>query len=151
MAEIVRRRPNSLRRDLGSPFWNLFEDFFGEVAGRSLLPKLWSEDGFLPAINVSEDKEKVTVTAEVPGMAKDDLEVSLDNGVLTLRGEKKEENVSDETNFHRVERRYGRFERRMRLPSYVDAEKTDASYKDGVLTLEIPKTASATVRSIEIR
>jgi HSP20 family protein len=152
MADVVRRRrPSSLSRYFPSPFRRFFEDFFDETARETGLPELWSEGRFVPAIDVSEDKDSVTVTAEVPGMAREDLEVTVDNGVLTLRGEKREEEVAEETDYHRIERRYGQFERRMRLPNYVDADKIDATYEDGVLKLEMPKTERAKTRAIEIK
>ncbi len=151
MADIVRRDRRPLSRYFSTPFRRLFEDFFDTVERESGLPEPWSEGRFVPAIDVSEDEEAVTVTAEVPGMSRDDLEVSVDNGVLTLRGEKKEEEVSEEADYHRVERRYGQFERRMRLPNYVDAEGIDAAYEDGVLKLTMPKTEAARTKQIEIK
>jgi HSP20 family protein len=152
MADLIRRRPSILGAELSWPFRRLFEDWFqgGDWQGRSL-PELWSEGRFVPAIDVSEDEDGVTLAAEVPGMQSDDLDVTVDNGVLTLKGEKKEEKTADEANFHRVERRYGHFERRIRLPDYVDTEKIDASYKDGVLTLRLPKAEMARAKTIEIK
>lgn len=84
-------------------------------------------------------------------MARDDLEVTVDNGVLTLRGEKKEEEKTEGKDYHRVERRYGRFERHIRLPQYVDTEKIEATYKDGVLKLRMPKAEAARARPIQIK
>lgn len=134
------------------PFRRFFEDFFEgldrEVGG---LPELWTEGRFLPAIDVMEDNQAVTLTAEVPGMDRNDLTVTVENGVLTLRGEKKEEVKTDEANYHRIERRYGHFERRIRLPEYVDAAKIDASYKDGVLKLRMPKGEAAKAKAVEIK
>lgn len=125
----------------------MFEDF-----GESFLPERWTERRFVPAIDVSEDENELTVTAEVPGMERDDLEVTVDNGVLCLRGEKKEEEeVSEETDYHRVERRYGQFERRMRLPNYVDADRIQATYEDGVLKLTLPKSEAAKAKSVQIK
>ncbi len=124
----------------------MFEDF-----GESFLPERWTERRFMPAIDVSEDENELTITAEVPGMDREDLEVTVDNGVLCLRGEKKEEQVSEEADYHRVERRYGEFERRMRLPGYVAADKINATYQDGVLKLTLPKTEAARAKSIQIK
>lgn len=151
MADIVRRRPRSLDRCFGWPFRRFFEDFFQDFDRDFGLPELWRGDRFVPAIDVREDDEAVTLTAEIPGMAKEDLEVTIDNGVLTLKGEKKEGEVSEEAGYHRVERRYGRFERRIRLPGYVDAEKIEATYKDGLLKLRMPKAEVAKSRSIPIK
>jgi len=151
MADIVKRRPGALSRYFGWPFQRLFEEMFEDWDRESLLPDLRQGGRFVPAIDVTEDENNVALTAEIPGMEKDDLEVTVDNGVLTLRGEKKEEEVSEETGFHRVERRYGQFERRIRLPDYVDTDKIDASYQNGVLKLTMPKTEAAKARSIQIK
>jgi len=151
MADIVRRRPASVRRSWDWPLRRFFEEMFEPFERDWGLPELWSEDRFVPAIDVTEDKDSLTLTAEVPGMDKDDLEVSIENGVLTLRGEKKEETRTEDANYHRVERRYGHFERRIRLPDYVDAEKVDATYKDGVLKLRMPKSETARPKSIPIK
>lgn len=152
MADLMIRRPMWLSRDFGRPFRRLFEDFF-EGTGQDLtgLPELWSEARFAPAIDVTENEDAVTLTAEIPGMDSDDLDVTVDNGVLTLKGEKKEETTTEEVNYCRVERRYGHFERRIRLPDCVDAEKIEASYKDGILKLRMPKTDVAKAKTIEIK
>jgi len=152
MANGLQRRPLSVGRWLDWPFRRLFEDLYQGVedeAGR--LPQLWGEGRFVPAVDVSEDENRVVLTAEVPGISADDLDVSVDNGVLTIRGEKKEESESEKAGYHRIERCYGRFERRVRLPDYVDAEKIQATYKDGVLKLEMPKAEAAKARSIQIK
>ena len=152
MADIMRRRPRSLVRGWEWPFRRFFEDLYQNVGEEGLgLPELWSEGRFVPAIDVSEDEGSLTLTAEVPGMKSEDLDVTVDNGVLTLRGEKKEEETKEGAGYHRVERRYGQFERRIRLPNYVDAGKIDASYKDGILRLVMPKVEAAKTRSVQIK
>ncbi len=133
------------------PFQRLFEEFFEDLEGETGLTQMRRTGRFIPAVDVTEDENSVVLTAEVPGMEKEDLEVSIDNGVLTLRGEKKEEDVAEEAGYHRVERRFGQFERRLRLPDYVDTEKVDASYENGVLKLTLSKTETARARSIEIK
>ncbi len=148
MADIIRRRPGALSRRWGWPFGQLFEDF---DSGWGRFPEHWTEERFLPAIDVAEEEDALTLTAEVPGMSRDDLEVTVDNGVLTLRGEKKAQEVSQGADYRRVERRFGHFERRIRLPDYVDAEKLEASYKNGVLTLRMPKAEAARTRTIQIK
>jgi len=151
MADIVKRRPGALSAYFGWPFQRLFEEMFEDWDRESPLPDLRRGARFVPAIDVTEDENSVTLTAEIPGMEREDLDVTVDDGVLTLKGEKRDEQVSDETGFHRVERRYGQFERRIRLPEYVDAEKIEATYKDGVLKLTMPKSEAAKAKSIEIR
>ena len=152
MADLIRRRPLVMSRELGWPFRRLFEDVFqGAEREWNGLPELWAEGKFVPAIDVKEDEDALTLSAEIPGMSSEDLDVTVDQGVLTLRGEKKEETSTEEANYHRVERRYGHFERRIRLPEYVDAAKIEASYKDGILKLRMPKTEVAKAKTIEIK
>ncbi len=150
MADIVRRKPSSPGSYFSLPFRRLFEDFFEDLEGETGLTR-WPERRFVPAVDVVEEQDSVKLTAEVPGMTKEDLDVSIDNGVLTLRGEKKEEQTAEEAGYHRVERRYGSFERRIRLPDYVDADQIEATYENGVLKLTMPKTESARARSIQIK
>jgi len=151
MADIIRRRPSHLRR-WEWPFGHLFEDVFESFEDEfGRLPVLWTDRRFMPAIDVSEDENSLTLTAEIPGMTKDELEVTVENGVLTLKGEKKEEETKEGKDYLRVERRYGQFERRLRLPEYVDATKVEATYKDGVLRLTMPKEKPSKAKSIEIK
>lgn len=149
MADLIRRKPADVVRRFGWPFGRMFEDLFEGLEDR--LPEFYGDSRFVPAIDVTEDENAVVLTAEVPGMTKDDLEITVDNGVLTLRGEKKEETEDKGKDYHRVERRYGRFERRIRLPQYVNAEGIAASYEDGVLKLNMPKAEAAKTKSIQIK
>ena len=151
MADIVRRRPSALRRGLEWPFRSVFDDLFERFGDEFVLPQVWAERTFVPAIDVSEDDESLTLTAEVPGMKKEDIEVTVDNGVLSLRGEKKEEVTKEGKGYHRVERCYGQFERQVRLPGYVDAERVEATYKDGVLTVRVPKAETAKAKAVQIK
>jgi len=151
MADIVRRRPLAVSRRFGWPLGSLFENLLAEIEGDTRLPEGYVEGRFIPAIDISESEDAVTLTAEAPGMSKDDLEVNVDNGVLTLCGEKKEEETQEGANFHRVERRYGRFERHIQLPQSVEQSKIEATYTDGVLKLTMPKTETAKARVIQIK
>jgi HSP20 family protein len=104
--------------------------------------------GWVPAIDVYEDKDHVFVRAEVPGMKKDELEISLHEGVLTLSGERKLED--DKAEAHRVERFAGRFQRSISLPSPVDGAKVRATYKDGILAITLPKAEEAKPKQITV-
>ncbi len=150
MADIVRRRPLGLSRRFGWPFSSLVDDMLTSMDPDLRAPEGFVEGRFVPAVDIAEDSDAVTITAEVPGMSKEDLDVSIEDGVLTLRGEKREEETSEGKNVHRVERRYGRFERRIQLPQTVDPEQVTAAYEDGVLKLTLPKVAAAKARSIKI-
>ncbi len=151
MADIIRRKPGPLSRLYGWRFPRLFEDLFEGWEGETGLPELWAEGRFTPAIDVAEDADGLILTAEIPGMTKEDLDVTVDDGVLTLKGEKKEEEATEGAGYHRVERRYGHFERRIRLPEYVDTEKIEAEYKGGVLRLRMPKGEAAKTKMIQIK
>jgi HSP20 family protein len=108
--------------------------------------------GWVPAMEVTEAADELLVTAELPGLKKDDVDLSLDGSMLTLRGEKKEERTEDdrERKVHVYERSYGTFTRSFMLPREIDAEKIRADFTDGVLKLHLPKTDKAKGRKIEI-
>lgn len=100
-----------------------------------------------PSIDVSESDKTITVSAELPGVAPDDIEVTVNRGRLTIKGEKKFEDEEKKDNYHRIERSYGSFQRTVALPSDVDDQHIKATFKSGVLKLEIPKsTTSKTVK-----
>ncbi|MGC9520703.1 MAG: Hsp20/alpha crystallin family protein [Anaerolineae bacterium] len=128
----------------------LFDEFFG--SGFGLSP--WSEErwGMLsPRVDVSETGTEVKVAAELPGLDKEDIELSLDNNVLTLSGEKRHEKEEERRNYYRSERAYGAFYRRIPLPAEVDAESAEAVYKNGVLTVTLQKTAEAKAKRITVK
>jgi HSP20 family protein len=104
-----------------------------------------------PALDAHEDKDKFSVVVEIPGMKKEDINVSVHDGVLTVSGERKYEKDTKEDTVHRCERFYGKFSRSITLPAVVRADKVSAVYKDGVLTLEIPKAEEAKPKTIEIK
>ncbi len=131
---------------------HLFDEFFTGFERRA--PSLFRsyEPGWLlggrrgemtPAVDVAEDDKAVTLTAELPGMKEEDVEVVLRDDMLTVKGEKKSEREEKKENYHLTERRYGAFERTFRLPEAADADKIKAAIDDGVLTVTIPKKAEA--------
>ncbi len=105
---------------------------------------------FVPAVDVYEDDKKVMLKLEVPGVEEKDLDVSVENNTLTVKGERKFEKEEKEENFHRIERRYGSFFRAFTLPSTVDTEHVQASYNAGVLKLELTKRPEAQPKQIKI-
>jgi HSP20 family protein len=105
---------------------------------------------FVPAVDVYEDEKKVMLKLEVPGIDQKDLDVSVENNTLTVKGERKFESEEKEENFHRIERRYGSFYRAFTLPSTVDTEHVQASYNAGVLKLELAKKPEAQPKQIKI-
>ena len=104
-----------------------------------------------PALDAYEDKDKYTVCVELPGLKKEDISVTVDNGVLTISGERKSEKEVDEGTLHRSERFYGRFSRSVSLPTAVKSDRVGASYRDGILKVEIPKAEEAKPKNIEVK
>ena len=125
----------------------LFDDFFGE----DRMPGAWSRGGWAPALDVSENEEELVVAAEVPGIAREDVDVSVTGNQLTLTGVKKSESETEGANVHRAERSFGRFVRTVALPGTVDPSEVTASLKDGVLTIRLAKRAEAKPRSIQVQ
>lgn len=109
------------------------------------------EGSWLPAVDVNEDKDKITVKAELPGMKKEDIDVSLHENTLILSGEKKCETEDKKGDVYRSERCYGRFQRAIQLPWSVEHSKIDASYRDGVLTVQLPKSETAKPKQIDVK
>ncbi|OGP72092.1 MAG: molecular chaperone [Deltaproteobacteria bacterium RBG_13_58_19] len=147
MVDIGEWRPfrevSRLRREMD----RLWDEYFGP--GRRALQPL--EEAWAPAIDVSEAADQITVKAEVPGMEAKDIDISLVGDVLTIKGEKKSEREEKKENYHLVERTYGSFSRSLKLPTAVKADKIDASYKQGVLTIVCPKKEEVKPKQIEIK
>jgi len=131
--------------DLRDELDRFFESPLTDVMGTSNLLGGWT-----PAMDVFEEKDNFVVKAEVPGMKKEDIEVSLHEGNLTISGERKSETKQNDAEVHRTERFYGRFQRSVALPSTVAADKVKAQYRDGVLTITLPKTEEAKPRHINV-
>lgn len=106
--------------------------------------------GWTPALDVFDDKDSVVVKVELPGLNKDAINISLDKGVLTISGERKQERETKEGETFRSERTFGKFRRSVTLPTPVDSSKVSASYKDGVLTVELPKAEEAKPKQIAV-
>jgi len=107
--------------------------------------------GWSPAVDIAEHENEYLVKVELPGVNKDDVKITLQEDVLTIRGEKKQEKETKGSNYHRVERSYGSFERSFSLPSTVKGENVDASYKDGILTVTMPKAEEAKPKQIDVK
>lgn len=106
-------------------------------------PSSTKQDEFLPSIDLSETENELVVKCEVPGMEPKDIDISLSDGMLTIKGEKKLENEEKKANYHLVERSYGAFTRSIQLPKGVHADGISASYKNGILTVTLPKSEEA--------
>jgi HSP20 family protein len=106
---------------------------------------------WLPSLDVAETKDEIVVKGEIPGMDAKDIDISLSDGLLTIKGEKKQEREEKEEDYHLVERSYGTFTRSIRLPKEVRREKISASYKNGVLKVRLPKSEEAKQKEIKIK
>ena len=104
-----------------------------------------------PALDISERKDAYLVTVELPGVKAEDVDVTLEDGLLTIQGERRFTEESSDQQYHRVERRYGMFRRSITLPSQVQADAIQASYEDGVLSVTVPKAEEAKPKKIEVR
>jgi HSP20 family protein len=137
--ESVRREIETLHREMDRVFENLWGDSFGT----SLLPEYWARRELVPQLDVTEDEKAFHVNIELPGMDEKDVDVTLSDRALTIRGEKKEDKEAREKDFYRRERAYGAFRRSIEVPAAVDASKIEASFRKGVLTIDLPKTKEA--------
>jgi HSP20 family protein len=157
-AEPARHPLVSLRQEID----RLFEDFASSfslfpLSRRLFEEPVWRMPGVFaittPAVDVAENERAFEITAELPGLAEKDIELTLSNDILTIKGEKSEEKEEKKKDYYLSERRYGSFQRSFRLPEGVDADKIEAAFKNGVLTITLPKTAEAQkkLRKIEVK
>jgi len=123
----------------------LFEAPFGDLLRASEFSNGWA-----PALDLREDKDNLVAVLEVPGMKKEDIEVSVHEGVLSISGERKREVETEEAGVHRSERTYGRFQRTLTLPKPIKVTDIKAGYKDGILTVTMPKTEEAKPKQISV-
>jgi len=140
----VARPLGSLQRHMN----RLFDEFFGRDFA---IEPFRGVGEWIPALDIAETDDAIIVKAELPGLARNDVELTLTDDVLTVRGEKKAENEEKTKSFHRVERSYGSFERSVRLSTSVKPDKVMATFKNGVLTVHLPKVEAARTRSVKIK
>ncbi|MCG6916206.1 MAG: Hsp20/alpha crystallin family protein [Deltaproteobacteria bacterium] len=146
MFELIPWRRN--RGALARPRSDLINWFFEDLT----LPDFWSaEREWLPAFDVSETENEILVKAELPGMEVKDIDIALTDGLLTIKGERKLEKEDKKENYHRIERQFGSFSRSLNLGSKVKAEGIEAAYKDGILTVTLPKAEESKPKKIEVK
>jgi len=135
---------NKLRREIDHVYHRFFEPNF--------LPSsyLFGEGKWDPTVDISEGIKDITVKAEIPGIEAKDFDISIDGRLLTIRGEKKQEQKEKEESYYRVERSYGYFNRTIELPAEVDPDKVDASYKRGILKIKLRKAKAYETKKIKI-
>lgn len=135
-------QPNS---DLMSKrFSDIMDEFFNDVVSAR-------RDNFVPSIDISETADQFLISAELPGMKKDDIDISLENGRLSISGERSFEHEEDGKKYHRVETKYGSFNRSFQLPDNVDEGSINAKYEDGLLNITIDKAEDKVKKKIEIK
>jgi len=144
--ELTPWRPFRELATLRDEMDKMWDRFFGEWPNRELFRGAWA-----PSLDISETKNNYVVKAEVPGMDAKDIDISLSGDVLTVKGEKKQEQEEKDENYHRIERRYGSFSRSIRLPGEVQSDKIEAKYKNGILKLTLPKSEEAKKKEIKIK
>ena len=141
--------------------WNPFQDLlsiqdemnrlFGRVVGQQPGPDRTGQRAWAPALDIAERPDAYLVTVEVPGVKPEDLDITLEGGVLTVQGERRFQDESTDQQWHRVERRYGAFRRSITLPSQAQGDKIEASFQDGLLRVLVPKAEAAMPKRIEVR
>lgn len=143
---ILKWKPYNEMVDFYNRVNRIFDDdFFGRSNEQSIRAGTW-----IPPMDVYESQDDYVMKIEVPGLSKDDVKVELNNGTMTIRGERKEEKEIKKEDYHRVERFYGSFTRSFQLPQNADITKVNANMREGVLELKIHKREEAKTKSIEI-
>ncbi len=146
MRSLVRQRPRMANwglMDLRDEIEKMFNDFgAGDDAGEGF----WT-----PSVDISEESDKLVMTVELPGVDKKDVKISLHENVLTIEGQKTRQTEEQKDKYYRCERSYGKFSRSFTLPTKVVADKIEANYKDGILSITLPKVEEAQPRQIQIK
>ena len=135
--------------NLRNHFDNWMDRFFNEPVFS--VPELFSDESWYPNVDVSEGRRDIIVKAEIPGVDKEGIDISLDGRLLTIRGEKKHEQEESNEHYHRVESSFGIFKRVIELPADIEKNEVDAKYKNGVLKIRLRKAKSADTKKIEIK
>jgi HSP20 family protein len=146
---ILRRRPRTM---LGDPLFRRFFD--DDVFNPQNLLTRWNEtlgeEAWLPAVDIREDDDKFVFTAELPGLTREQVDITIEEKVLTISGERNFESKEDNKNYHRIERSYGSFSRSFSLPHDIDQEGVNAAFENGLLEITLPKSEATKPRRIEI-
>ena len=146
MFELVPWRRN--RGALAGPRKDLLDWFFEDLS----VPDFWTaEREWVPAFDVSETEKEVIVKAELPGMDVKDIDIALTDGLLTIKGERKLEKEDKKENYHRIERQFGSFSRSLNLGTKVRSDGIEATYKDGILSVNLPKVEASNPKRIEVK
>ncbi|MBS0014143.1 MAG: Hsp20/alpha crystallin family protein [Desulfobacterales bacterium] len=144
---LVRWNPWTTLPTLQDRINRLFEDAVPAAEGREEVGLFeWR-----PMVDTYEKDDAIVIKAEIPGVNKDDISIDVNNGVLSIKGERKHEEDVNEDNYYRRERFYGKFQRAFTLPDNADPDKIEAGFKDGILEVKVPKTEQSKGKKIEIK
>jgi HSP20 family protein len=149
MANITRRDPFFELTSLQDRVNQLFSQTFGGFEGLGFEQPMTSTN-FFPPVDILEDEHNITLQAELPGVKQEDLNITLENNVLVITGERKFESEEKKDNFHRIERRYGKFSRSFTLPASVDPQNVTANFENGVLDITLAKREAFKPKQITI-
>ena len=149
MANIIHRSPFFELNSLQDRVNQLFNQTFGGFHPFGFEQPLTSEN-FLPPVDIFEDEHNINLQAEIPGVKQQDLNITLENNVLTITGERKFQHEETKENFHRMERRFGKFTRSFTLPASVDVENVIANFENGLLNITLPKKEEFKAKQITI-
>ena len=131
--------------------WDPFRDLKGaEAEFDRMVGQAFSKNAWVPALDIREDEDRFEVTVDLPGMRSEDVELTFEDGTLTIRGQRQFSRDERQGQYHRIERSYGSFARSVRLPRVADSERIEASFDNGVLTVLVPKREEAKARTIEV-
>ncbi len=146
---IIRYQPHNLFRDMSEDVSRLFDSRFGPLFGPD--DASFSGDGWMPAVDIKEEADKFLVRADLPGVESKDIDVSMENGMLTIRGKRESEVKDEKEGYRRLERVYGEFYRQFTLPDSADPEKVSAKCDKGVLEISIGKTEARKPKRITVK
>ena len=149
MRNMIRWQPINRPANWNTGIDRLFNEFMGRTIRQ--MDEETAACAWTPAVNILEREDGIVITAELPGLKAEDVEVTVDNGVLTLKGERTLEEVAEGETFHRVERSYGSFERSFSIPNSVDTKKIEARFVNGEMTLNLPKRDESKPRSVKVK
>jgi len=150
MVMLTRWNPTTDAANLSRRMERLFDEMLGNGIWRSAEERPL-RGSWVPAINILEKDSEITITADLPGLKAEDVEVTVEEGILSIRGERKLEEAAEGETYHRVERLYGSFERTFTLPNSIDVDKIGARFCNGEMVLTLPKREESKPRSVKIK
>ncbi|MBU1095695.1 MAG: heat-shock protein [Ignavibacteriae bacterium HGW-Ignavibacteriae-2] len=148
---LVKWNPSRDLLNIERDFNRLFKSFNERFGTRRKLEDDYENASWAPLADIIEKEDFYLLKADIPGLTKDDVKVSYTNGVLSISGERKEENESKDSNYYKIERSYGKFFRSFTLPEGIDENNINAEFKDGTLSIKVPKSEKAKPKQIEVK